>query len=252
MKRLVLGVSILLVGSAALGQSTPLWWMPPPFEHALPFLLFAPELQPVLQELKQQSQQSPPAAPVRWVVPKLAPLTAPENARLSFTPSAERRKNHLNTMVKRWQAVDPAAAADFQQSLRRIDLFKVLAADLQKVGLRVNNVADAYAVYWFNAWEAVNGVRTEGSRKQAQGVKLQVARAMLDSGALGQTTEAQKQETAEELLIQAVIISAANGAVQGDLDGQLALAEAVQAHARQWGLDLTLMRLTEDGFAFPQ
>lgn len=249
MKRLVLGaVSILLAGSPASAQ-TNFWWTPPPFELATPFLLFAPELQPLLQELKQQS---PPAAPVRWVVPRLAPLTAPENARLSFTPSPERRNKLLNAVVGRWRAVNPAAATDFQQMLGRVDLFKVLADDLGKVGLKVNNVADAYAAYWFNAWEAAHGVRTQGSRKQAQAVKVQVARAMLASGELGRATEAQKQEMAEELLIQAVTISAANGAVQGNLEQQLALAEAVEAGARQWGLDLSLMKLTEDGFAFPQ
>ncbi|MPY66754.1 hypothetical protein F8S09_08625 [Deinococcus sp. SDU3-2] len=248
MKRLVLGVSILLAGSPASAQSD-IWWLAPPLELAQPFLLFAPELQPALQELKQQP---PTPAPVRWVVPKLAPLTASEDARLSFTPSPERRQKLLNAVVVRWRAVNPTAADDFQQVLRRVDLFKVLADDLGKVGLRVNNVADAYAAYWFNAWETVNGVRTPGSRKQAQAVKVQVARAMLASGELGRATEAQKQEMAEELLIQAVTISAANEAVQGDLDAQIALAEAVDADAQQRGLDLSRMRLTDAGFAFPQ
>ena len=155
-------------------------------------------------------------------------------------------------MIGRWQASNPAAANDFRQAMRQTDLFKDMATELQKYGLRVDNVADAYAVYWINAWEAVNGVYTAGSKKQAQSVKVQVARAMLASGALNKATDAQKQQLAEELLIQGFLISAANETVQGDLDGQIALAEGVDANARQLGLDLTRMRLTEDGFAFPQ
>lgn len=250
MKRLTLGtVGILLAGPPAAAQVSFDNWFPPPFEVFQTFQRFHPDLNPVLQDLKKQA---PPAAPVRWVVPKLTPLTAPEHARLSFTPSPQRRAANLNAMIGRWQASNPAAANDFRQAMRQTDLFKDMATELQKYGLRVDNVADAYAVYWISAWEAVNGVYTEGSKKQAQSVKVQVARAMLASGALNKATDAQKQQLAEELLIQAVLISAANETVQGDLDGQIALAEGVDANARQLGLDLTRMRLTEDGFAFPQ
>lgn len=249
MKRLVLGIGIVLVGAPASAQGYDLWApFPPPFTQAAIFTTLAPELQPALQGVKNQPASNAP----RWVVPKLSPLTASENARLSFKPSLERRKTHLNAMVGRWRAVNPAAANDFQRLIGQADLFKVIADSFQKFGFGVNNVADAYAAYWINAWEAAHGVYTPGSKKQAQGVKLQVARAMLDSGALGQLTDAQKQELAEELLIQVVIIGAANEAVQGNLDQQVALADSVQASARQWGLDLTLMRLTEEGFAFPQ
>ncbi len=119
---------------------------------------------------------------------------------------------------------------------------------MRPVGLRVNNVADAYTVWWIAAWEAVNQTDAGSSSAMYTAVKNQAAQAILKSGKISGMSAATKQEMAESLLVQAFLIQQAQQSARGDANQGTSVARAVNEGAKRTGLDLTKMTLTEDGF----
>jgi hypothetical protein len=169
-------------------------------------------------------------------------------ALLRFTPSLAVRKRNLAGFVAKTRAHSPDGAAQLEQFLASTDVFASFAQALAPKGLRIDDVADAYAVYWISAWEAAHGiVGKDTPREQAQAVKAQASRALLSTPSLAGATSAQRQELAEALLIQAALISAS--AEAGANTTQLrTVGHAVRQGAKAMGLDLDTMRLGEAGF----
>ena len=173
--------------------------------------------------------------------------TATQSAQLDFTPSMQRRQANYASFVERSRKVDPAGAAGLATNLK-LDPIAMAEPELAKVGLRVDNVADAYAVYWVEAWQAVHGVSGASSRPTAQAVRDQAARAIGATPEFASATAAQKQEFAESYLVQAVLVGAAKEQA-GDDPAKLAqVSAAVEKGARAAGLDLRAMTLTDEGF----
>ena len=178
-------------------------------------------------------------------VSEVAPdVPMPNFASLEFSPSMQRRKQNLSKIAKDVSNNDPATVALLQNG----DVVSQIDQMMGTVGLTANNVADAYALWWVAAWEAVNK-RDAGSSSGMYGaVKQQASNALLATPAFSATNDAQKQEMAEALLIQAALIDGHIDAAAGNASQQTALANAVNQGAKKMGLDLTRMDLTENGF----
>lgn len=176
-----------------------------------------------------------------------AAVTLPQIARLQFRPSAYRRQANYSQFVERSRRADPAGSVSLASTLSS-DPVAQMGPELAKYGLRVDNLADAYTVYWVEAWQASHSLSEEGSRAQAQAVRAQAARALLATPKVASATDAQKQELADALLVQALLIGAAKNQAQGDTAKLRAVARAVRQGAKASGLDLDAMTLTEGGF----
>jgi hypothetical protein len=128
------------------------------------------------------------------------------------------------------------------------DVIDLIDKRMMSIGLRANNVADAYAVYWTNAWLGSRGRNDELPKPQMIAVRNQAAQALLATLPFKSTTDAQKQELAEAMLIQAALI----GAVTDNAKSDSALLEkvkvAIAQGAKGMGLDLDKMTLTAQGF----
>jgi hypothetical protein len=168
---------------------------------------------------------------------------------LSFPYSAKRRQENIRGFVQKTQRSDPAGAAKMAQLFASTDVIGQIGAEMSSYGLRTDNVADAYAVYWINAWEAAHGIVGKAeTRSRAQAVKAQAERAMSGSPEMVRATDAQKQEFAEALLVQAAMISAHMAHAAGNPAQLAAVAKAVRQGAKASGLDLDAMVLTDQGF----
>lgn len=189
---------------------------------------------------------SDPSALVSQVDQSPAPSL---DAGLSFSPSAARRKANLSAIISKFRKVDPQGAAEMEKLVRSSDII----ADIDRAmrssfGLRANNVADAYTVWWMNAWQAAHGDLSDASQAKAQAVRTQAAHALASTPQLRGATDAAKQEFAEALLIQAALIGASAEAYAKDPAMMRKLGVAVRQGARASGLDLDSMMLTEEGF----
>ena len=144
--------------------------------------------------------------------------------------------------------MDPEGATELAAFFKATDIIGQLQTALRPYGLRVDNVADAYSVWWINAWQATRGHNNEVDRDTIEAVRAQAARALTSAPEFGSATDATKQEMAEALLIQAALIDSSVEQSKGKPDQMKAVGRAVAQGARGMGLDLNKMTLTEDGF----
>jgi hypothetical protein len=165
-----------------------------------------------------------------------------------FMPSLARRKSNLTSFMNKSRKVDPAGAAKMEALFARADPIEGLRGPLATYGLRIDNVADAYATYWMQAWQAANGDTSDPSRATAQAVRTQSLRALSSTPEFSGASDATKQEFAEALLIQASMISASVDTYKNDPNMMRQLGAAVRKGAKASGLDLDAMTLTDEGF----
>ena len=167
---------------------------------------------------------------------------------LSFKTSLALRQQNYARFVEKTRMVDPKGAADMARAFAASDLIASMGPALSPYGLRTDNVADAYSVYWVTAWLASKGRQEQGSRAQFQAVRAQAANALLSTDQFRQASDAQKQEFAEALLVQALMIGAAAENAKSDPALKRQVAVAVNKGAKAIGLDLEALMLIEEGF----
>lgn len=170
------------------------------------------------------------------------------SARLTFAPSAEQRRRNLARFVATARQRDPQAAGRLEKLFASQDVIGQINRQISAYGFRTNDVADAYAAWWLNAWLASRGRTDEPTSRQITSVRGQAAAAL---GALPQMRAANdgaKQEIAEAYLVQTALIGSYLERAKGNPEQMKRLSEAVREGARAAGLDLASMELTDGGF----
>ena len=197
----------------------------------------------VLDQHTNRAEATAPEAP--------SPTAAPDPQRvgkLSFTPSQTRRKANYAAFVAKTRAQDPAGAAQLEQLFATVDVVAATEAPLAKLGLSSRNVADAYAAWWVTAWLGAQGRSDDPTRAQMQAVKRQTEAAFAATPQAATMTDAQKQEFAEALLVQAALLTDGVEQSQGNPAQLEAVKAAIRQGAKVSGMDLDTIILTEDGF----
>ncbi|MET3725842.1 DUF6683 family protein [Sphingomonas trueperi] len=184
---------------------------------------------------------------------RLAPLGIEQTSRvdmsaLRYTPSKARRRANLANFVQKTRAVDPRGAADMQKVFAEGDFIEGIAGIVQPLGLHIDNVADAYACWWINAWQAAHGQYEQTEPALAATVSAQAARAISATGEMARASDAQKQELAEALWVQATLIEVAIEQAKGNPARLREIGDAVRKGAKGMGLNLDAIDLTSQGF----
>ncbi|WP_337268367.1 DUF6683 family protein [Oryzifoliimicrobium ureilyticus] len=169
-------------------------------------------------------------------------------ASLRYIPSKVRREANLSNFIAKVQAVDPAEAVQLQQLFADGDIIEKIQAAINSQGLRIDDLADAYTVWWVAAWEAAHGGNDTPSRVSVNAVKLQSARALAKMQALTTASDQQKQELAEALLLHAMLIDGAIDQAKGNAAQLHEVSAAVDKGAAKMGIDMHAIELTEKGF----
>ncbi|MBB5710917.1 DUF6683 family protein [Sphingomonas xinjiangensis] len=169
-------------------------------------------------------------------------------AQLRYTPSKARRAANLKAFVSKTRAIDPGNAQDLERLFAQGDFIDRLGGLLAPLGIRVDNVADAYTVWMIAAWNATRGRNETPSRGKVQAVRSQLERALGSSTEIAGAGDAAKQELAEALLVQMALVDTAVSQNEKNPDGLRRFGAAVNQGAKRMGLDLTAMELTESGF----
>jgi hypothetical protein len=169
-------------------------------------------------------------------------------AELRFVPSGDRRRANLQSFVEKTRAVDPAGAEQLRSIFASDDMIERMGQEMAKFGLRTDDLADAYTLWWISCWSAVHGDFSTPDRATVDAVKSQATRALLAGGRTNATSDAVKQEFAEALLIQALLLDTSLQQAKGNGSQLKLLAAAANQGAKGMGLDLTKMMLTPSGF----
>jgi len=176
-----------------------------------------------------------------------APSAEAPSSSFTYRYSPQRTQQNLRNFIAR--TPDPAARANLQQTLAsQPALMDVISADVRAYGFDPHNVADAYAVWWINVWGASQKQNFEPDPATVEAVKRQVRSAFAATPDFAEASDAERQEFAEALLLQAAILG--SGLDQWESDPKMLeqLAKAARQGALASGLDLANMTLTRDGF----
>ena len=142
-----------------------------------------------------------------------------------------------------------AGRADLEQMLAaQPTIIDDIRGGIAPYGLDTHDVADAYAMWWINAWLAYEKLDQDTDRGTVAMVKRQVRDAFAATPDFAKTTDAQRQEYAEALLIQGLMLAAGIDQLKGQPQMMEQLSRAALQGAKASGLDLSKMTLTPNGF----
>ncbi len=165
-----------------------------------------------------------------------------------YVPSKSLRTKNLANFVNKIRTKDPVGAAQMEQIFASTDIVVQISGLMQNIGLHNDNAPDAYAVYLVSAWQAVNSDTSAKSRESYEAVTKQTMRGLSRSTEFAQTTDAQKQEMAEAMMVQTAMIGANMKKAAGDPAKLKAISKVVKQVAAASGLELGKMTLTKEGF----
>lgn len=167
---------------------------------------------------------------------------------LEYTPSLERRQTNLSQLAEQRQVQQLHGAEQLEALLSSTQVIDAVQQTIEPYGLTINNIADAYTLWWITAWQASEGELTPVDKQTAQAVKQQAVKIWLSNPKLAQASDANKQEITEALLVQALLTQAAINRSGEDAAAKQAVKQAVRQGAASSGLALEQMQLTSDGF----
>ena len=177
-----------------------------------------------------------------------ASSTISNTSNLTFRTQMSNRRTNYASFIDRLRGNDPQGAAALEKLLASRDLVAEVGQGITHYGLRADNVADAYAVWWTQSWQAAHGDTSDPSRAAMQAVKAQAVRGIGSTPVFTNATDAMKQEFAETLLLQAALTSSYVDTYKNDPAMMRKMGDAVRKGAKASGLDLDSMTLTENGF----
>ncbi|WP_294256295.1 DUF6683 family protein [uncultured Sphingomonas sp.] len=245
----ILGALALVVASAWSSNATAQMWDSTQLSLMLPSMYHTDPLSITLEDRERRGETR-----ARRVAPNAPNLRAPrtlqpaELATLRYTPSKARRTANLATFVQKTRAGDPRGAADLQKLFAEGDFIEKIGALVAPQGLHIDNVADAYALWWITAWQAAHGNNDTPSRAVLSAVRQQAASAVAATGEIAHASDAQKQELAEALWVQSALIDGAVEQAKRDPSRLRAVGDAVRKGAKGLGLNLDAIDLTSQGF----
>lgn len=191
--------------------------------------------QQVLKRLLEKSNKQPARAvkPTDFVFPVSQPA----------------RTATLNAIVDGLSKDNPAARGELQAALIDQNIFAVLDTAIQKYGLRTNNLADAYTLYWISSWEAThNSMQGESSPAQVKAVKAQVVGFLSNVDALPTMKVTDKQQLSDTLLVNVVLLEMIGESAKANPQFQQLRSQAGRSGAAAFGLLVDGVTLTESGF----
>jgi hypothetical protein len=185
----------------------------------------------------------------RLTLEKLTPSPPAANSfkRLSFRFSESTRQKNIDQFVQTARASDQSAGDELERTFTPVAM-RQIDAGMRGLGLSSANVADAYALYWTNAWLGTRGRDDNLPSKQMIAVRNQAAQALLATPEFNSASDQQKQEMAEALLIQSALIAGFISGSKQDATLMPKVKAAIAQGAKAIGLDLYAMTLTDNGF----
>ncbi|GEM_PF-1394348 len=175
---------------------------------------------------------------------------ASQNTATRFTRDPALLRQKQAQIVAAMRSTAPEAAADVERLFSQ-DVIAMIGPHLRDLGLDHQDMADMTTAYWVVAWEASHGiVGRKTDRAIMDGARNQIAGVVGANSALAQMSDAEKQEVADTMLLQALLAEARMGAAdKAGAAMRQRMSDTIHAEASQLlGTDLRQVSLTPAGF----
>ncbi len=180
----------------------------------------------------------PPSSTVKTATPSDITLDT-----FSYSASPAVRSKMLSKFITMLEGLSPDMAAQ----LDGIDLVELVGEELAKNGLNPNNIVDAYAAYMLTMYDITDGFTGDRTPAQLLGTRDMVFETMKSVDSFHSLSDANKQEAAEGLLLQAVLFAAVYEGVANDPVASANVQQEVRGAAKEMSLDIDLFQMTPNG-----
>lgn len=223
--------------------------MPIPANSAISDALFSSQINNAVRRPQPQPTQPPRGEAVRQEQSGQAAVRSNAAASLTFATSLVRRQANVSAFVDQMSVSNPAAGGIMRQAFAQSDPLAQLETIVRPAfGANMNNLADAYAMWLSSNWAAATGYDGNLTRAQFQAVRGQMADKLLQMDMLRTMTDADKQQMAEQLFLNALMVEVGIERYKSDPAQRAQFAQGVAASSKAMGFDLEAIILTETGF----
>jgi hypothetical protein len=188
------------------------------------------------QTAAQQSTTTPPPPP-----------SAATLAKLTFTPSLPLRKQIMAEYFRGLKELNPEAGGQMEAALGQVDIIDMAGQAIAKYGLKTNDMADAYAVYFASAWSGATGYTPDLTKEQVAGVQAMSRNALTSSKDMLALSDEKKQRFTEMMIVAGIMNSILVDAVKDDPAATAKVAADIKAGAKEFGIDTDAFKITPTG-----
>jgi hypothetical protein len=189
--------------------------------------------------------QTGPSAPQQASAPPPSPAAL---AAMQYTPSLDLRKANIAKLVNALKQSNAEAGAAFEQVFTQNDVIPMIGQEIAKYNLKIDNIADAYTLYFLGSWMTVNGRSDDPTPAQVTGTRDLIVKKLAGVPDLVKMSDADKQGFAEGLLLQFFMNEAMSQAVASDPAATKKVrGDLKTAFKETMKIDLDLFNLTADG-----
>lgn len=181
--------------------------------------------------------------------PTPAVATPAQLAKLNFTPSAAITRKVNAEFAQRFLGSDVKKREQFLKFLNTGQLQQDYRKMVSQLGLSPRNLADATTAYLVTGWQIVHE-KKESNRKGILAERKKMQNMLARNAKIRAMTNAQKQETAEQLQLMTITIAVAHRQNQRNRDAKKAqlIRQGVLNELKKNGVDLQKIKLTDRGF----
>jgi hypothetical protein len=189
--------------------------------------------------------QSGPSASQQAPAPPPSPAAL---AAMQYTPSLDLRKANIAKLITALKQTNAEAGTVFEQVLTQNDVIPMIGQEIAKYNLKIDNIADAYTLYFLGSWMTVNGRSEDPTAGQVTGTRDMVVKTLAGVPDLGKMSDADKQSFAEGMLLQFFMNEAMSQAVASDPAATKKVrGDLKTAFKETLKIDLDLFNLTANG-----
>jgi hypothetical protein len=168
-------------------------------------------------------------------------------AKLNYRASLDGRKQNIKVFLDGLRGLNPDVAGEFEKVFAQVDIIDEIGKAIAPYGMKTDNMADAYTVYFLNAWMAANGRTDQNTPEQIAGVQKMAANALGSTPDMLKLDDAKKQQFSEGLMIQGFLFDAMLQATASDPVALAKVKADTKAGAKEMGIDVDLFELTPAG-----
>lgn len=167
-----------------------------------------------------------------------------------FKVSDPVRKKTSEAFIKQLETSDPASAQVFGLLLSSQDIFALVQSEaFDKYGMRTNNMADTFTLFIGVLHDAANGVVTEATVSQAQGLRNQMAKLLILTPDQIPKTDAGRQEFSDLMLLNSLVLATSLEAAKTNPKLMQQISDQVSTMTKtQMNVDLKALVVTDNGF----
>lgn len=145
--------------------------------------------------------------------------SAAQESVTSFNVSRVRTRQNVKSYIAQARANNPTLAAQYSQILETNDFDDLMGEIMRVAGLRRDNVADAFAIYWVQSWMIANHGAIKPNLTMIQAVRGQSNKIMLNLHQSIGDDDASKQKFADIHLMQMMILLSGYQQVETNPEG---------------------------------